>query len=1324
MQFTEEALFKLKFDGKELVNELGELEKRLHDVKEAQKTVERGTKEWAENKKEIAALTAQIKVVREEMGAAGLTVRQLEQYARDLNREIKDLTPGTDAYIKKTDELKDVNNRLATHREGIRGVNQEVDKQPSLWERAKNAMGMFLVGFAAVDLIQRFFSFIQGGIQSALSLSDMMSSVAKATNQSTEEVAALSEEIDKIDTRTKKEDLMAIAEVGGQLGVANDELLGFVDSMDKVNVALGKEFPGGVEEASNKLGTLQKLFKETKDLKAGEAINHIGSAINELGADGSATAPVIAEFTARMGQLGDLSPQITQTMGLGAAFQELGLSAEISAGGLSNILLTAAKDTYTFAQQLNISEKEMKKLINTNPNEFLLRLAESLRGVPADQLASRLDQLGIKSQEATKVMALLKDQTDMVRQKQDLANKSFQQGTSLQNEFNKMNSNAAAEYAKSQKALAQLATEIGQSLLPGVVKVTQGVIGFVNILRAVPGFVSDNRTALTALGVAVLAFNSNLIAATASSLAHQAMEKARLIWTQAATTAQNLLNTAMRANPIGLVITAVSLLVAGFVTLYNNSQTVRAGINGIWQAMKTAATVAVEFVKAFLSMDIKGMATAMLNGGKQIADSFNKGYADQLASERPKQQAAHQKHLDTKKAASQKTASEIANLEVIEDGKTHDRKAKQAEKHREQELKKAKKAADDEAKEKVQAEKDAQKSIADLSIAAIKDEEQRQIASLRLKNQRELEQVALSKASSQTKAVWEQSLNEQLERDIAKVQEDHRKKKADDEENKRKERVQKEREASSSAAQAEYELAKQSLDNQLQATNLNVSTRRKLKLDLIDLEKQEELRKIKEVADREREQAKENVTALEAIDRAQKAQEQQAENAHQQKKKEIEQQSLAERKANQQAWFDAIKGLMNGDFQTFSDLLMQKLQGEKKMLTEAQQANVDKIDKIGQYAQLGAELLQKISEARLQKELKNIDKEKKAQLKSWEEKYKQGLIDKSTYEKGIDKINKDADAKVKEAKLTAWKREQRLNIAMALINAAMAALKSLATMGFPLGLIGVAASAAMAAIQIGIIKSQKPPDFAKGGYIRNAGVAQGPGHGSRYGESGIALVRRDTNEEVGEMEGNEPIMILSQNTYRHNRPIIDKLLHSSLHRNGAPIYSQGGIVGSDGGSYRDYLEPLRYGSSYLFGTKKKKREAEAAAAEAQREADAAMSEASSAGSGYDGGDGDYGYAPDDEFSSATGSSADGAVSMTNQEIEKSQQLMNNIAKNTGKTVEKLDSVIQELEKVNNGIGTANGYLERIAAKDLSVSVHNVVNVMVQVETVKSDSDFK
>lgn len=80
-------------------------------------------------------------------------------------------------------------------------------------------------------------------------------------------------------------------------------------------------------------------------------------------------------------------------------------------------------------------------------------------------------------------------------------------------------------------------------------------------------------------------------------------------------------------------------------------------------------------------------------------------------------------------------------------------------------------------------------------------------------------------------------------------------------------------------------------------------------------------------------------------------------------------------------------------------------------------------------------------------------------------------------------------------------------------------------------------------------KEPTPPKFEKGKSPSQALVPDGP----RHSEGGIGLVNNQTGEAVGEMEGGEPIMILSRQTYANNQPVIDQLLHSSLHDNGRAI---------------------------------------------------------------------------------------------------------------------------------------------------------------------------
>jgi len=92
-----------------------------------------------------------------------------------------------------------------------------------------------------------------------------------------------------------------------------------------------------------------------------------------------------------------------------------------------------------------------------------------------------------------------------------------------------------------------------------------------------------------------------------------------------------------------------------------------------------------------------------------------------------------------------------------------------------------------------------------------------------------------------------------------------------------------------------------------------------------------------------------------------------------------------------------------------------------------------------------------------------------------------------------------------------------------------------------------------------------PPLHTNGPRMADGGmIPYGPSHN----EGGISLWDNKRGTRVGEIEGGEPI--LSRVTYANNRPLIDALLHSSMHKNGAKIYKDGGHL--------NYLSGISTGS--------------------------------------------------------------------------------------------------------------------------------------------------
>lgn len=150
--------------------------------------------------------------------------------------------------------------------------------------------------------------------------------------------------------------------------------------------------------------------------------------------------------------------------------------------------------------------------------------------------------------------------------------------------------------------LAQTTNEILTEFGPDIEKAIESIGTALkeDIIPAIKSFVSwilDNKSAILATlsGIAAgfAAFN---IAKTVMALvkAFQAFKAAQ----EGATVAQWLLNTAMNANPIGLIIAAITALVAAFAVLWNKSEAFRNFFIGMWEGIKETVGVIWDGIKA------------------------------------------------------------------------------------------------------------------------------------------------------------------------------------------------------------------------------------------------------------------------------------------------------------------------------------------------------------------------------------------------------------------------------------------------------------------------------------------------------------------------------------------------------------------------------------------------------------------------------------------------------------------------------------------------------------------------------------------------------
>lgn len=153
---------------------------------------------------------------------------------------------------------------------------------------------------------------------------------------------------------------------------------------------------------------------------------------------------------------------------------------------------------------------------------------------------------------------------------------------------------AAGQMQVMQNALDEATESVGYGLLP--IMTTLATFLAENLLpplRSVTDWMSQNSNATKVLGGVLLVCAAGILAVSAATRIAATVSAAWKAATIATTAVQWLLNAALTANPIGIVVLAIAALVGALVLLYQKNETVRAIIDAVWGAIKTAISAVV-----------------------------------------------------------------------------------------------------------------------------------------------------------------------------------------------------------------------------------------------------------------------------------------------------------------------------------------------------------------------------------------------------------------------------------------------------------------------------------------------------------------------------------------------------------------------------------------------------------------------------------------------------------------------------------------------------------------------------------------------------------
>lgn len=448
---TSTAHVVITMDGKQAVDLMKGLQKQIKDTrKELEEMEQAGVgPDDKQYKKKLDELKAMEKAARQNAAAyidlqdvvdnlSGQTLNKLTRALKEARKQMNNFT-ADDPRMKKL---------IAQYQ----AIDNQIGKITGQWKRQDGAILSVIKRLSAYVSVYGGFNFITGQLSTMvtrnLEFSDSLADIQKTTGLSAKGVAELSNEINKIDTRTSVDELHKLAYEAGKLGIGSEGVqgvAGFVRAADKISVALGEELGGS--EAIKELMKMNDVLGLTQKMGIEKSLMATGSAINLLGQSTTANADYIADFTRRLAGIGAQAHMtIAEIMAFGAAADSTGQELEVAATAM-NLFITQLQTHYkTVSQAAGVSEDTIKNLLEMGKTTEAVMIV--LRGLSEkgglSQLGPIMKDLGSEGARMSGVLANFASNLDKVEQALMISNKGFEEAISVTNEYTIKNDNAAA----------------------------------------------------------------------------------------------------------------------------------------------------------------------------------------------------------------------------------------------------------------------------------------------------------------------------------------------------------------------------------------------------------------------------------------------------------------------------------------------------------------------------------------------------------------------------------------------------------------------------------------------------------------------------------------------------------------------------------------------------------------------------------------------------------------------------------------------------------------------------------------------------------------
>ena len=550
------------------------------------------------------------------------SIEQLRNQVSKLRNELIRMSEDTPGYADKFSSFRKASANL---QELETRMNGTAKAQRSWMADAKTVAFGVLIGNTVQQATMAIGSYLSGMVSGNAKLSDSLADIEKATGLSGAAVAQLNKDLGKIDTRTATSDLREIAVGLGQIGQEANKAN--VAAIDQIVVALGDEFGGGAREITTVLSVLRNNLQDMKSGNYAEDVSRIGNALNTLGAEGLATAPVVTNIANRIAGVGQTFGITSgQILGVAATFQELGIAEERGSTAIIKLFQKIGAEPEKFSKMTKLSVQDFKNLVNTDMLSAFQLVAEGAReaGSTNVEFSKILKDLDADGSGAGEVLSKLGANSELLAAKVNLATQALTSTDSIVEEFGKKNNNLAAELEKLNKQFNSLIQS--KTLADFFAVLVRAAGNLISMFKALPAFVNNNKTALALLAIGIATLNAHYIKSAVLIIRDTALRVINAATTRATALATNLAIASQSAYiTVTTLLTGRITLATAAQRLWNIALSLGAGPIGV---IVLAAGALV------FALDKLVFSTRKLSAEQRVSSELNAKAGEDVASQK------------------------------------------------------------------------------------------------------------------------------------------------------------------------------------------------------------------------------------------------------------------------------------------------------------------------------------------------------------------------------------------------------------------------------------------------------------------------------------------------------------------------------------------------------------------------------------------------------------------------------------------------------------------------------------------------------------------